>query len=90
MSQRNYKMLAIVDTNYNGLDQLRNKYGSFNDVVSKLLELYHDDDEEREPQNVKENGSQAVSGLSPTTQLDVPPTTAVNGAVILEYTKSTT
>ena len=47
MSQRNYKMLAIVDTNWECLNELRNKYGSFNDVVSELLKVY---EQEQEPQ----------------------------------------
>jgi hypothetical protein len=49
MSQRNYKMMAIVDTNYNSLAQLRDKYEtSFNGVITKLLQMY---EQEQEPQN---------------------------------------
>jgi len=55
MSQRNYKMLAIVDTNYQCLDQLRNKYEtSFNGVISKLLEIAAA--EIQEPQQIQEIG----------------------------------
>jgi hypothetical protein len=47
MSQRNYKMLAVVDRTYVSLDQLRDKYGtSFNGVISKLLQMY---EQEQEP-----------------------------------------
>jgi hypothetical protein len=49
MSQKTFKMLAVVDTNYESLDQLRNKYEtSFNGVISKLLQMY---EQEQEPQN---------------------------------------
>jgi hypothetical protein len=41
MSQQNYKMMAIVDRNYYCLDELRAKYGSFNSVIGKLLEVYY-------------------------------------------------
>jgi hypothetical protein len=41
MSQKSFKNVALVDTNYRSLDGLRNKYQtSFDGVISKLLELY--------------------------------------------------
>ena len=57
MAQQNYKMLAIWDRSYHSLDQLRSKYGSFNNVVSKLIEIY----EEQEPQEKNESKEEAVS-----------------------------
>jgi hypothetical protein len=47
-----WKMVTLWDTNYDSLNQLRQEQkATFNDVVSKLLEMY---EKEREPEDEQE------------------------------------
>jgi hypothetical protein len=69
MPQRNFKMLAVWDTSYVLLDQLRHQQKTtFNNIVSMLIELYQ---KQVPPQNKQENSvNQAVQALAGMTQPD--------------------
>ena len=87
MSQQNWKMMAMVEKNYTFLNELRIKYGtSFNDVVSKLIELYQKQVPQKECSS--SSVSQVVQGFAATNQPDqttplaqTPPTAIVEESV---------